>query len=100
MRGYVQQQLKSYRRRGISSSRGRRASSTAIAAAHSVSLPSDMNVVVDEHICNHFGNPWITSLPQERHLVNLTAEPYHIRRIPHSVHNKLNHRRRSDQRRK
>ena len=80
MRNYVQQQLKSHRRRRVSS---------VIAAAGSVLFPPDIHIFVDQHIYNHFGNPGITPLPQERHLVNMTSEPYHIHRIPHSLHNKL-----------
>ena len=80
MRDYVHQQLKSHHRR---------ASNSVISAAGSVLFPADIHLFVDDHIYTHFGNPGIMSLPQERHLVNLTSEPYHIRRIPHSLHNKL-----------
>jgi len=81
MRDYVHQQLKSHHRRASSDS--------VISVAGSVLFPADIHLFVDDHIYTHFGNPGIMSLPQERHLVNLTSEPYHIRRIPHSLHNKL-----------
>jgi len=81
MRDYVHQQLKSHHRRASSDS--------VISVAGSVLFPADIHLFVDDHIYTHFGNPGIMSLPQERHLVNLTSEPYHICRIPHSLHNKL-----------
>ena len=67
MTDYVQQQLKSHRRR---------ASDSVIAAAGSVVFPADIHIFVDEHIYNHFGNPGIMALPQERHLANITYSPY------------------------
>ena len=96
----MQQQMKSIRcrrRQMYYRSRGRgrradRAESAVTSDAGSVSFPSDIHVFVDEHIYNQFGHPGVLPLPQERHLMNMIAEPYHIRRIPQSVHNKLSRR--------
>ena len=61
-------------------------------AAATVPFPDDIHAFIDEHIHNRYGYLGITSFPRERHLAYLTTDPYHIRRIPHSVHNKLSRR--------
>ena len=58
-------------------------------AAATVPFPDDIHIFIDEYISNKYGYPGIASLPRDKHLAHLTTYPYHIRRIPHSVH-KLN----------
>ena len=93
MRDYVRQQIRAAA--AAAAVRGRRRQGGGnggdgiIAAAKSVAFPNDIHSFVDDHINRNYGSLGVTQLPQERHLMNLTSEPYHIRRIPHSLHNKL-----------
>ena len=79
MSNYVRHHLK-----GVTGGRRRREM-----AAATVPFPDDIHTFIDEYMNNKYGYPGIRSFPRERHLAYLTTDPYHIRRIPHSVHNKL-----------
>ena len=93
MRDYLRQQIRAAAAAAAAAAaRGRRrlgGGGGIIAAAKSVAFPKDIHSFVDDHINRNYGILGVTQLPQERHLMNLTSEPYHVRRIPHSVHNKL-----------
>ena len=95
MRDYVRQQIRAAaaRRRRLGGGNG--GGDGIIAAAKSVAFPKDMHSFVEDHINRKYGILGVTQLPQEQQLMNLTSEPYHIRRIPHSVHNTLSRRDRS-----
>ena len=79
MSNYVRRHVK-----GVTGGRRRREM-----AAATVPFPDDIHTFIDEYMNNKYGYPGIRSFPCERHLAYLTTDPYHIRRIPHSVHNKL-----------